>query len=420
MTFISNKIRSHFPSLQGDTIYFDNPGGTQVPHEVIEAVKHYFVTSNSNAHGTFATSKRTDNVIKEARNAMADFLNAGSPDEIVFGQNMTTLTFNISRSLGRTLQPGDEVIVTHLDHDANIAPWLSLEEYGAVIRWVDINPMNCTLDMSDFKKQLSTKTKIVAVNYASNAVGSISDLRKIIKLSHSMGSLVFIDAVHYAPHGPIDVQALDCDFLVCSAYKFYGPHVGVLYGKHELLSELYAYKVRPAWNQPPDKFETGTQNHEGLAGVTAAVDFLASIGNKYVEDYASSFKSFKGRPLALKSALAAIKSFESNLCRRLVTGLKDVPGVRIYGITDPEQFNGRTPTVAFRMKGFSPHDIAEQFAQEKIYVWDGNYYALVLMERLGLEENGGAVRVGLACYNTAAEVDLFLLVLKRIQQDGEN
>lgn len=414
MNYNVNEIRSHFPALQSGAIFFDNPGGTQVPQEVIDAVAGYYKTSNSNTHGAFATSQRTDEVVAAGRAALADFLNARSPDEIVFGANMTTLTFNISRAIGRMLDEGDEIIVTRLDHDADIAPWVALEERGAVIRWVDIHADDCTLDMADFEKHLSTRTKIVAVGGASNAVGSINDLRTIIPLAHLAGALVFVDAVHLAPHEPIDVQDLECDLLACSTYKFYGPHLGVLYGKYDLLDQLRAYKVRPAGDNPPDKFETGTANFEAIAGARAAIDYLASIGEKYGAPFVSQFTQFSGRRLHLKTALAAIKVYERELFVRLMTGLREIPGVRIYGIADSARFNYRTPTVAFTLAGKSPREIAEHLARANIYVWDGNYYALALMERLGLEERGGAVRVGLAHYNTAEEVERFLQVVRGI------
>ncbi|UCE20372.1 MAG: cysteine desulfurase-like protein [Gemmatimonadota bacterium] len=417
MTFDPYEIRSHFPALQSGAIFFDGPGGTQVPQEVIEACGDYLRTANANLGGTFETSRRTIEVMADARRAMADFLNARSPEEIVFGPNMTTLTFNLSRAVGRTLHAGDEIIVTALDHDANIAPWVALEERGIVIQWVDINPEDCTLHMADMKRHLSMRTEIVAVAYASNAVGTINDLKRIIDLAHERNALVFVDAVHYAPHGPIDVQELDCDFLTCSAYKFFGPHVGVLYGKYDLLEKLPAYKVRPARDRTPDKLETGTQNHEGIAGVVAAIDYLTSIGEKYGIDAVKQYQSFTGRRFHLKTAMAAIQQYESKLFTRLMEGLQGTRGIEIYGITNPKHFNQRTPTVAFTMEKLSPREISGQLAQENIYVWDGNYYALEIMERLGLEKHGGAVRVGLCHYNTAEEVDRFLEVLGRIQSE---
>lgn len=414
MIYNIDDIRSHFPALQSGALFFDNPGGTQVPQQVIDAVVNYYQTMNSNTHGAFATSQKSDAMIAEARTAFADFLNARSPNEIVFGPNMTTLTFNVSRALGRYLKPGDEIIVTHLDHDADIAPWLALEERGAVIRWVNVHLNDCTLDMADFEKHLSTKTKIVAVGGASNAVGTINDLKTIISLAHMAGAIAFVDAVHLAPHAPIDVQELDCDLLACSVYKFYGPHLGVLYGKYDVLNRLQAYKVRPADNTPPHKFETGTQNHEGIAGALAAINYLASIGEKYGAPFTSPFQSFSGRRLHLKTAMAAIKAYEKEVFIRLMTGLRAIPGIRIYGITDLNRFDYRTPTVAFTLAGKTPRQVAEYLGQHNIYVWDGNYYALALMLKLGLEEQGGAVRVGLAHYNTTQEVDQFLQAIKKI------
>lgn len=413
MAYDVQEIRSHFPSLQSGAVFFDNPGGTQVPLEVMQAVSEYYGTSNSNSHGAFATSQRTDRVLHEGRVAMADFLNAASPEEIVFGPNMTTLTFGISRAIGRRLEQGDEIIVTHLDHDADISPWLALQERGVVIRWVDIHPDDCTLNLTDYEKYLSTRTRVVAVGGASNAVGTINDLKQIITLAHMAGALAFVDAVHLAPHAPIDVQALDCDLLACSVYKFYGPHLGVLYGKYDLLDQLQAYKVRPADDLPPGKFETGTQNHEGIAGATAAVNYLALLGEKYGSAHVGDMSPYWGRRLHLKTGLQAIQAYEQQIFSRLLRGLKE-QDARLYGITDPARMAERTPTVAFTMDGISPRDIAAHLGDQNIYVWDGNYYALALMERLGLEGHGGAVRVGLAHYNTAEEVDRFLQAMHAI------
>lgn len=412
MTYHVNEIRSHFPALQSDAIFFDGPGGTQVSQAVIDAITEYYKTANANTHGAFATAQRTDAMIANARAACADFLNARSPNEIVFGPNMTSLTFNLARALGRSIHPGDEIIVTQLDHDADISPWVALTERGAVMRWVDIHTDDCTLDLADFEKHLSAKTKIVAVGGASNAVGSLNDLKTIIPLAHMAGASVFVDAVHLAPHAPIDVQDLDCDWLACSVYKFYGPHLGVLYGKFDLLDRLQAYQVRPAENTPPDKLETGTKNHAALAGALAALNYLAAVGERYGAEFAAPFNQFSGRRWQLKTALAAIQAYEKNLFVRLMVGLREIPGIHIYGITDLGRFAYRTPTVAFTIDGKTPREIAEYLGRNNIYVWDGNYYALALMERLGLEGHGGAVRVGLAHYNTAEEVERLLQVLK--------
>jgi cysteine desulfurase family protein (TIGR01976 family) len=356
---------------------------------------------NANHAGAFGTSQRSDEMLHDAHQAMADMLGASSPDEIVFGANMTTLTFSISRALGRLLSPGDEIVVTHLDHDANISPWLLLaRDTGAVIRWVEIHPEDCTLDMASFGAQLNRKTKIVAVGYASNAVGTINDVKTMVEMAHTAGAMIYVDAVQYAPHGPIDVKALGCDFLVCSAYKFFGPHVGVLYGKLGLLERLSAYKVRPADDRPPGKFETGTLNHEGIAGTRAAVEYLGQISN--VQSRISK------RRERVTEGLAAIQEYEKTLSARLISGLQQIKGVKVWGVTDPQKFDHRVPTVSFTLEGHHPRQIAEYLGQRGINVWDGNYYALAVMDRLGLEDKGGMVRVGPVHYNTVEEIDRLL------------
>ncbi|MGB8644760.1 MAG: cysteine desulfurase-like protein [Anaerolineae bacterium] len=414
MSIDIQQIRSNFPALQSDTIFFDGPGGTQVTQSVIDAIRDYYVTANANHGGAFPTSQRNDQIIHAAREAFADFFNARAPEEIVFGNNMTTLTFHMSRALGRTLQPGDEIMVTRLDHDANISPWLALQERGIVVKWVDIHTDDVTLDMADFEKQLSNKTRVVAVGLASNAVGTVNPVRQIADLAHMAGAFVYIDAVHYAPHFPIDVQALNCDFLVCSAYKFCGPHLGILYGKHELLERLQAYKVRPSPPEPPEKWETGTQNFEGIAGAAAAVNYLAGLGAQYGGEHARDFPGFTRRRLNLKTGMAAIHAYEKELFTHLMVELAKLESVTTYGITDLSRFDRRTPTVAFNLKGHTPQEVARALGEENINVWDGNYYALAVMERLGLQETGGAVRVGLAHYNTRAEVDRLLERLRAI------
>jgi cysteine desulfurase family protein (TIGR01976 family) len=408
-------LREGFPALQQmvnghPIIFFDGPGGTQVHGSVIEAMAHYLTEANSNAGAAYLYGRRTDETVTEARCALADFVNASSPDEIVFGPNMTTLTFNLSRAIGKTLEPGDEIIVTRLDHDANIAPWVALEEQGAVVRYLDFDPADCTLDMSGLTALLTARTRLVAVGYASNAVGTINDVRRIAELAHETSAWIYVDAVHYAPHGPIDVQAIGCDFLVCSTYKFFGPHLGALYGRYELLDALPAYKVRPADDNPPAKFETGTQSFEALAGATAAVNYLASVGRRFGGEFAES-SSFKGRRRDLKAGLAAIRAYEWGQCQRLIAGLQDIPGLRIHGITDPDRFDQRVPTVSFTLEGVTPNEVARRLDEANIFVWDGNFYALAVTERLGLEEHGGLVRVGLAHYSTAEEVDTLLGVL---------
>ena len=408
-------IRSQFPSLASAAVFLDGPGGTQVPQAVIDAVGAYYREANANDHGAFATSRRSDGIIAQGRDAVADFLNARSANEIVFGANMTTLTLHLARALGRTLKAGDEVVVTRLDHDANIAPWLFLQENGAVIRWLEFSPGDCTLDLGTLEKSINKKTKIVAVGYASNAFGTINDVPRIIAAAKKVGALTFVDAVHYAPHRAIDVQILDCDFLACSPYKFYGPHSGVLYGKQEVLRLLQPYKVRPASDRAPDRFETGTKNNEGIAGVGAAIDFLAALGCDHGPDQASGLDAYAaGRRRWLKQALAAIMAHETRLFARMLDGLLSLPGLRVYGITDPQRFSERTPTACFTLPGLVPAVVAEKLGAGGICVWDGNYYAWEPMKFLGLEGKGGAVRAGLSLYNTDEEVDRFLEVLRRI------
>jgi cysteine desulfurase family protein (TIGR01976 family) len=400
-------VRAQFPALAetvggGPAVFFDGPGGTQVPRRVIDAISNYLIHANSNTHGAFATSERTDASIAAAHAAMADLLGCDA-GEVVFGPNMTTLTFMLSRSIGREIRPGDEIVLTRLDHDANFSPWKALEERGAVIKVVDIDVEDCTLDMDDLRRQITPKTKLVAVGYASNAVGTINDVAEVTRLAHAVGAMSFIDAVHYAPHGPIDVRALDCDFLACSPYKFFGPHSGALYGKREHLQRLQPYKVRPAGDDTPDRWETGTKNHEGLAGVTAAIEYLAELGRKT--------GAAGSRREVLLSVMQTIQAYERGLAERMIAGLLQIPGLTFYGITDPQRFGQRTPTVAVRIEGHTPRQLAEFLGDRGIFTWDGNYYALNLSERLGVEESGGMLRIGLIHYNTAEEVDRLLAAL---------
>ncbi len=412
--------RQHFPSLALElsgqpVIYADNPGGTQVPQECIGAIADYLARSNANTGGAFLTSARTDALLAEAHAAMADMLNAADPREIVFGPNMTTLTFAFSRAIGRTLSPGDEIVVTTLDHDANVSPWQALaEERGAVVRMAEIDPATCTLDMADLHAKITPRTKVVAVGYASNAVGTINDVETITSWAHEAGALAWIDAVQYAPHAPIDVQALDCDFLVCSSYKFFGPHLGIVYGKLPLLERIAAYKVRPATNEAPGKWETGTQNHECLAGLVGTLDYLATLGRAQQARYGARFAGMSGRRLELHAAFAAIQAYERELVRHLLIGVAELQGVQIYGLTQEADLTRRVPTVALTVAGHTPRALAEGLGQRGIFAWDGNYYALNLMERLGIEARGGALRIGLAHYNTLAEVDRIVAALHEI------
>ena len=402
-------VREQFPSLKlqvnGQTAAFlDGPAGTQVPKQVTDAIQNYFLRANANTCGAFETSRRNDMMIASARAAMADFFNC-VPDEVVFGQNMTTITFALARAIGRELKPGDEIVVTTLDHDANVAPWRALEEKGAVIRPVDILEEDCTLDMEDLKRKITAKTKLVALGYASNMVGTINPIAEITKLAHAAGALMFVDAVHFAPHGLIDVKELDCDFLVCSPYKFFGPHMGTLYGKREHLLRFKPYKVRPAPETLPDRWETGTQVQELIAGIAAAVDYLAELGRR-------CDSGVKGRREALRAAYRATHRHEMELFVRLVQELQETRGVRIFGITDPQRFEERCSTLSFRLGNHNPTEIATFLGERGIFTWDGNFYALNLSERLEVEQKGGVLRVGLVHYNTAGEVDRLLAALR--------
>lgn len=408
-------IRSQFPALQKPAIFFDNPGGTQIAQPAIDRILDYLTTHNANHGGAFPTSRESDALLEESRRALADFLNAAHPEEIIFGANMTSLTFHISRSISRTWQPGESIVVTRLDHDANLTPWvLAAEDRNVHTHFIDFNTEDGTLDMHQLSRTLESRPRLVAVGYASNALGTVNPVSEIVQMAHAAGALVYLDAVHYAPHGPIDVQALGCDFLVCSAYKFFGPHVGILYGKFHLLEELFAYKVRPAPDDPPGKFETGTQNHEGIAGVLGALEYLEWIGETFGQEFASVFdKKYSGRRLSLKKAMAAIRAYEHQLSQALLEVLQETPGVIIYGLKDSDRLSERVPTFAFNLKGRHPRHVAENLAQEGIFVWDGNYYALAVTERLGVEESGGMVRVGPVHYNTVEEIEHFGEVLRQ-------
>jgi len=400
-----DRIRAQFPALgrmHGDLpySYLDGPGGTQVPRRTIERMADYLSRCNANHEGNFATSSESDAILAEAHEAAADFLGAGS-DEVVFGQNMTTLTFAVSRAIGRTLQAGDEIVVTRLDHDANVAPWLALqEERGAVIRWVDVDTADCTLDLSSFERALGPKTKVVAVGLASNAVGTINPIPRIVEMAHAAGAWTYVDAVHAGPHLRIDVGALDTDFLVCSPYKFFGPHLGLLYGKAERLEEIAAYKVRPATDAGPGKWETGTLPGESIAGLLGTFDYLEWLGHEVV-----GLPIGDSRRSTLGATMDAIRAWEQTLGLCMLETLGRVPGLHLRGIVDPARVDERVPTFAFTMDGISPARVATQLGKRGIAVWDGDYYACELIRTLGLAETGGMVRVGLAHYNSPAEVD---------------
>lgn len=404
------QLRQQFPALgrrtdDRPTVYFDGPGGTQVPQCVIDAISDYLSHRNANHGGLFPTSVESEAMLDEAHRAAADLLGADDPDCVAFGPNMTTLTFAISRSLAKTWQPGDEIIVTRLDHDANVTPWvLAAQDAGVTVQYVDINPDDCTLNMSDFRAKVGDTTKLIAVGCASNATGTINPVREICDTARSVGALTFLDAVHYAPHAAIDVSAFGCDFLACSAYKFFGPHIGMMWGRRELLEELTAYKLRPMPDNLPGKWMTGTQNHECIAGVLAAIEYLADLGRQVARD------DGLGRRAALVQAYAAIGEYESKLTRHLMAGLNDMHEVKVWGITEPDQFGKRLPTVSITHDRLRPHEIAEQLGAAGIFVWHGNHYALQTTERLGLEPDG-MVRIGLVHYNTIEEVDRLLKTL---------
>ena len=399
-------VRGQFPALAlrvdgRPVVYLDNPAGTQVPQRVIDRTAEYWRTMNANHGGVFLTSARSDALIDEVRRAAAAFLNASSPEEIVFGPNMTTLTFAVSRAIGRELQPGDEIVVTRLEHDANVSPWLALQERGATVRFADISTPECTLDMDDLRRQLTPRTRVVAVTHASNAVGTIPDLAAISRAAHEVGAWLWVDAVHYGPHGPIDVRAIDCDFLVCSSYKFYGPHQGLLYGRRELLERLRPYKVRPAADHGPGRWETGTQNHECLAGMLGAFEYMAELGGG--DDGVNRS--------ALEAAMQRISRHERALAARLIDGLQRIPGVQLYGITDFDRLEHRAPTVSLTWPPHAPEALARWLADHQVFTWHGDHYATELINRLGLRDQGGTLRIGIAHYNTASEVDLVLELL---------
>ena len=389
-----SEIRDAFPALQrtyqGKPVaYFDGPGGTQVPSAVVDAMRDYLLRHNANTHWAFPTSLETDEIISAARGALADFLNA-SPDEVAFGANMTTLTFHLARALGRSYGAGDEIVVTELDHQANVAPWRALEkERGVTIRVAKMIPETGQLDWDDFGQKLNQRTKLIALGAASNALGTITDVRRAAAMVHAAGAQIFVDAVHYAPHELVDVRALDCDFLSCSAYKFYGPHIGVLYGRADLLRSLDFPKLAPAPDSAPERAETGTQNHEGIAGAAAAVEFLASLSARGT------------RRERLAAVFAGLQERGGELVRQLWQGLGEIEGVKIHG---PSPAEPRTPTVGFTIVGHPSIEVAQHLAKDAVFVSNGDFYASTVVERLGLAEEG-LVRAGCACYTSGEEID---------------
>ena len=410
-------IRARFPGLKRPAVFFNNPAGTQIAQSSIDRMTDHLVNKNANSGAPSATSRASDAVVAQARQATADFLNATRPEEIVFGPNMTTLTFHLSRSIAKTLAPTDTIVVTQLDHDANVSPWtLIAQDLGCNVAWVDFDMEDGTLRMDTYEAALEKKPKLVALGYASNILGTINPVKEMTRMAHDVGALVYVDAVQYAPHGPIDVQDLNADFLSCSAYKFFGPHIGILYGRYDLLDEMASYQVRPASNKPPKKFETGTQNWAGIAGVLGALEHLQWIGTEFGGEYEARYEDrFKGRARHLKQGMEAIREYELELSLRILDTMQRIPGVRIYGLDDPRRVEGRVPTFALNAEGKHPSQIAESMAEKDIYVWNGNFYALGVTERLGIEDSGGVVRMGAAHYNTLDEVDRFGVALDEVR-----
>jgi cysteine desulfurase family protein (TIGR01976 family) len=408
MAFDVNAVRRQFPAFEqldhGRTpIFLDNPAGTQVPQQVIDAVVDYYRKHNANSGGVFATSQRTDEMKHSARKTLAAFLNATHPEEISFSANMTTHTLNFSRAIGKNFQPGDEIILTQMDHDANVNPWLRMaQDRDLTVRWVRLDVEEGTLDLKSYENALNEKTKLVCAAYAANSLGTINPIKQMTVQAHAVGAQVFVDAVQAAPHLLIDVQDFDIDYLVCSAYKFYGPHIGVLYGKYDLMEAIHPYKVRPAKDKMPDKWETGTGSYETIAGTKAAIDYLASFGNG---------GSLRQR---LQSSYQQIMAHEQQLIWQLIDGLKAIPGIEIRGIVDESRAEERVPTVIFRLADRHPDDVAAALAKEAIYAWSGDYYAVEVMSALGHVEDGGMVRLGIAHYNTADEIDRTLEILSGI------
>jgi cysteine desulfurase family protein (TIGR01976 family) len=401
-------VRDRFPALWRSrenlpVIFLDGPGGTQVPESVIEAVTHYYRNANSNLGGSFATSQATGEIVDASRRALAEFFNAPYPDEVIFGQNMTSLTFALSRTLAKSWAPGSEIIVSSLDHDANISPWrLAAADRDVTVKTWDFQNETCSLRIEDLEVLLTRRTALIAVTLASNAVGTLVDIRPVVELAKKVGAKVFVDAVHYAPHGKIDVQSLGCDFLACSAYKFFGPHIGILWARRDWLNETETYKVRPASNQPPGKWETGTQSFESIAGTLAALDYLKHLAMRSTGT------------ASLGNAMDAIRSYEIVLSKRFISGLAENSRVSLYGIADLLHTEKRTPTFAIRLDAIDPETAARKLGERGIYVWNGHFYASTLIERLGLADRGGVIRIGFVHYNTEAEVDRTLEALETL------
>jgi cysteine desulfurase family protein (TIGR01976 family) len=415
-------IRQEFPALAlgndgRPAVFFDNPAGTQVPRRVLERMRDTMVSGNANLGGFFSTSRRAGQLVAEAHQALADFYNASGAEEIVFGQNMTTLTFHMSRCIGRQLKSGDEIILSRMDHDANVAPWLLLaEDRELKVRWLDFNVESYEFEDDALDELLSRRTRLLAVGSASNCTGTINDVKGLAAKARAAGALVYVDAVQLAPHQAIDVKDLGADIVVSSAYKWFGPHQGVLWGRRDVLERISPYKVRPAGDGLPERFETGTQSHEGMAGCLGAVEYLAWIGRTFAEARHQPSAALNGERQAIEAGFAILGEWEQRLCRRLIEGLSERKGVRIRGITNSNALHRRVPTISFTLEGANPAALAKEFARRDIFVWSGHNYAVEPVGRLGLLEKGGVLRAGLAHYNTLDEVERFLTTLDEIAE----
>ncbi len=417
MNYDVDYVRKQFPALDLEVngqqaAFFDGPGGTQVPQRVIDAMVDYLIRCNANAGGGFLTSRNSDQVISGARQALADFLGCDA-DEVAFGQNMTTMNYQLALALGRKPVGRNEILITEIDHEANRGPWLALAEQGFTIKEARFDPESCTLDLDDFKQKLSEKTLIAAFSYASNGIGTVSDVRQMIQAAHQVGALTLVDAVHYALHGPVDVRELDTDFLICSAYKFFGPHIGVFYGKRKHFENLPTYRLRVQSEQIPYRIETGTLNHEGIAGAGEAVEFIADLGKRFGNpaEIGKLNPDWSGRRCNIIAGMKALELYEQPLADKLISSLNEIKGVRVYG---PPAGSPRTSTVSFTIEGVHAEKVAAELGEQGLFVWDGHFYAIRLVEILGLMQAGGLVRVGLSPYNTQEEIDRLVSAVRTI------
>ena len=410
-------VRQQFPALDlmvngNKAAFFDGPGGTQVPKRVIDAMVDYLVRCNANAGGSFLTSRNSDSVLSNARQALADFLGCDA-DEVAFGQNMTTLNYQLAFALSREAGSRDEILITEIDHEANRGPWLSLAERGFKIKEVRFDPKSCLLDLEDFRSKLSEKTYVAAFSYASNGIGTVSDVHQMVNLAHQVGALTVVDAVHYALHGAVDVRALDTDFLICSAYKFFGPHIGIFYGRRDRFESLSTYRLRVQSQQIPYRIETGTLNHEGIAGAGEAVEFIADLGEKFGDpgDPNAAGKNWSERRRRIVAGMKAMEDYEQPLAQKLIEALGQIDGVTVYG---PPAGSPRTSTVSFTIEGINSEKVAAELGEKGLFVWDGHFYAIRLVEILGLMNSGGLIRVGLSPYNTEEEIERLVDEVQRI------